>query len=727
MPYFPSSTSKLPARLHILPAQSKRMKAIFCSVLFMTAAGAGINAQGLKYPDVKKGTTSDNYYGVSVSDPYRWLENDTSSETKAWVKAQNAVTFDYLNKIPYRDKFRDRLKELLNYPRYSSPGRIGEYYFFSKNDGLQNQSVYYKQKGLNGVPEVFMDPNKMSENGTVSINYAGSSNDDKYVAYTVSKAGSDWSEMKIREVATGKELPDVIRYVKFSGAAWIGDGFYYSRYPEPSKGMELSGQNQFHSVWFHKLGDPQANDVLIYEDKKHALRYHSVGATEDERFLILSISEGTDGNELWYRDLKSTDKTFKPLVSGFDYSSNVVDNEGDKLLVQTNFGAPNYRLVLIDPATIAPSGWKEIIPEKPELLQGLSAAGGKLFATYLKDVTSRVYQLNRSGAVEQEISLPSVGSASGFGGKKEDKELFYTFTSFNYPPTIFKYTVATGKSEEFRKTEMKFNPDDFEVKQVFVPSKDGSVKIPIFIVHKKGLKLDGLRPTLLYAYGGFNINLEPGFSAARIALLENDGVYVQANLRGGGEYGEKWHKAGMFDKKQNVFDDFISCAEWLQSNGYTSKEKLAIQGGSNGGLLVGAVMTQRPDLFKVAIPQVGVLDMLRFQKFTVGWGWVDEYGSSDKENEFPYLYKYSPLHNIKKAAYPATMVTTADHDDRVVPAHSFKFISELQQNQTGTNPVLIRIETDAGHGAGTALSKSIEATADIYSFIFFSTNSPVKY
>jgi prolyl oligopeptidase len=687
-----------------------------------------MQAQQLNYPNTRRdNSVSDTYHGNTILDPYRWLENDTSAETGAWVKEQNKVTFDYLDKIPYRNKFRDRITELLNYPRFSAPFRVGEYYFYSKNDGLQNQSVYYKQKGMNGAPEVFLDPNKMSEKGTVSVSLTGTSHDDKYIVYSVSSAGSDWSELRIKEVATGKDLPDVIKFVKFSGAAFRGDGFYYSRYPEPGKGTELSGQNQFHAIWFHKLGTPQAEDKLIFEDREHPLRYHSAELGEKERFLVLSVSEGTDGNELHVMDLSKGETKFKPLISGFDFSSGVVDQEGDRLLVLTNVDAPNYKLVSIDPANPGKENWKTIIAEQPELLKAVTKAGDVLFAHYLKDVTTRIIQYSRDGKSKGEITLPGVGSAGGFDGERDDKEVFYTFTSFNYPPTIFRFDLKSGKSELFRKTELKFEPSDYEVKQVFVPSKDGKVKVPMFIVHRKGLKLDGQRPTLLYAYGGFNISLEPGFSPSRIAFMENDGVFVQANLRGGGEYGEEWHKAGMFGNKQNVFDDFIACAEWLQANGYTSKDKLAIQGGSNGGLLVGACMTQRPDLFKVAIPQVGVLDMLRFQKFTVGWGWVDEYGTSEKAEDFKWLIKYSPLHNIREIAYPATMVMTADHDDRVVPAHSFKFISELQHRHKGTNPVMIRIETDAGHGAGVALSKTIQATADVYSFIFFNTQSPVKY
>jgi prolyl oligopeptidase len=690
---------------------------------------AGLSAQQLDaqvaYPLTKKTDVKDNYHGVEVSDPYRWLENDTSSETGAWVKAQNEVTQKFLSQIPYRDKIQKRISELLNYPRYSAPSKVGKFYIYSKNDGLQNQSVIYKQIGLNGASEVLIDPNAMSTDGTVSVSIVGFSKDKKYMCYNISRAGSDWSEMHIVDIETGKDLKDVINFVKFSGAAWVGNGFFYSRYPEPAKGEVLSGQNRFHTVYFHKLGDEQSNDELIFRDNEHPLRYHSVYTSEDERFVYLSVGEGTDGNETWFRDLKAGDKQFKPLLTGFDASSWVVDNDGGQLLVMTNVDAPNYRMVSINPTSPEKANWKNIIPEGKNLLKGVSAAGHTLIAEYLVDVASVVVQYDYSGKKIRDISLPGIGSAGGFGGERDDKEVFYTYTSFNYPPTDFRYDLVTGVSTVFRKSEIKFDPSVYEVKQEFATSKDGT-KVPMFIVHKKGIPMDGSNPTLLYAYGGFNISLEPSFSASRIAFLELGGVFAIANLRGGGEYGETWHRAGMMEKKQNVFDDFIACAEYLQAKKYTSKQKLAIQGGSNGGLLIGAVMTQRPDLFRVCIPQVGVLDMLRFQKFTVGWGWVDEYGSSDDAKMFPVLNGYSPLHNIKDQAYPATMVMTADHDDRVVPAHSFKFIATLQEHQKGTDPVLIRIETNAGHGAGTSLNKSVEQIADIYSFIFYMTNTPIK-
>jgi len=694
------------------------MKTILYS-LFLVGFPYFSNAQMI-YPQTKKVSQSDDYFGTKIEDAYRWLEHDTAEDTKAWVKAQNVVTFDYLSKIPFRDKIKKQLLDLNNYPKYSSPFRVGEYYFFYKNDGLQNQSVIWYQKGINGMPEVFIDPNTYSKEGTVAIGLAGVSKNKKYIAISISKAGSDWQEIRIMEVAGKKELADKIEWVKFSGAAWKGDGFYYSRYDEPVKGKEFSNQNQFHKVYYHQLGQPQSKDKLIYSDSEHPLRYFGASLTEDERFLFINVSEGTYGTEILYQDLglKTKKPTFKVLFKGFTNDYGIIDNIGDKLLVITDNGAANKKIILVNPIKSDPTEWKVIVTEKPELLEGAGTGGGKMFLSYLKDATTRVYQYDYNGILERVINLPGNGTASGFGGEKEDKELFYTYTSFNYPPTIFRYDIGSGKSEMFRKPELKFNPEDFESKQVFFDSKDGT-KVPIFIVHKKGLVLNGKNPTLLYGYGGFNISLTPSFSPSRIAFMEHGGVFVMANLRGGGEYGEDWHKAGMLNKKQNVFDDFIGAAEYLVKENYTSSSYLAIQGGSNGGLLVGACMTQRPDLFKVAFPAVGVLDMLRFHKFTVGWGWVVEYGSSDKKEDFDNLIKFSPLHNIKNLSYPATMVTTADHDDRVVPAHSFKFISTLQEKQTGNNPVLIRIETNAGHGAGKPISKAIDEIADIYAFMFY--------
>jgi prolyl oligopeptidase len=675
-------------------------------------------AMKITYPVTKKVDQTDDYHGTLVSDPYRWLEIDTAAEVEAWVKAQNEVTFGYLANIPFREKIKQRYTEIYNYPKYSAPFRLGEYYFFDKNDGLQNQSVTYFQKGRESEPEVFLDPNSFSKDGTVTANISGYSNDKKYVNIRLAKAGSDWSEMTIMEVATKKQLTDTLRWLKFSGASWYKNGFFYSRYDAPEKGMELSAKNEYMKVYYHQLGDDQVNDKLVFEDKNAPLRYYFTQTTEDERFLILYISEGTDGTEVRYRDLSKNAPTFNVLFKGFAHNYSVIDNIGGQLLVYHNQGAPNYKISLVDPTN--PAAMKDFVPEQTEKLESASTGGGKLFVSYLKDVTSKIVQYDlATGKADREIALPALGTAYGFSGDKEDKTLFYSFTSFTYPTTIFEYDLATGTSSVFRKSEVAFNMDDYETKQVFFTSKDGT-RVPMFIVHKKGLQPDGTNPTLLYAYGGFNISLTPMFSTSNIILLENGGVYALANIRGGGEYGESWHKGGMLENKQNVFDDFIGAAEYLIAQGYTSPERLAISGGSNGGLLVGACMVQRPDLFKVAFPAVGVLDMLRFHLFTVGWGWVVEYGSSANPDQFPFLYAYSPLHNLKPGtAYPATMVTTADHDDRVVPAHSFKFAAALQEAHQGENPVLIRIETSAGHGAGKPTSKIIEEQADKWAFMFY--------
>ncbi len=679
----------------------------------------------LAYPETKKVDQVDDYFGTKVADPYRWLEDDNAEDVKAWVQAQNAVTFGYLEKIPYRPLIKARLTEIFNYPRYSSPFRVGEYYFFSKNDGLQNQSVYYVQKGLDGAPEVFVDPNTLSADGTVRLGLLGPSLDDKYMAVSRGEAGSDWSEIRVMDIAAKRELPDRILWNKFSGAAWHGDGFYYSGYDKPAAGEELKAKNEFQKVFYHKLGDPQDKDVLVWEDKEHPLRYVGAGTTEDEKWLFLSLSEGTSGSEIWVRDLTKKNAAFTLLVKGFEYDSAPVEVVDGRILVYTNEDAPNFRVVSIDPANPAKESWQTVIAEKPEVLSGAGTAGGYMFCSYLKDANTRISQHRLDGALVREIELPALGTAGGFGGKRDEKTLFYVFTSFTYPPTIYKFDPATGASEVFRKSEVKFDPAAYETKQVFYASQDGT-RVPMFIVHKKGLKLDGKNPTFLTAYGGFNISNTPSFSAANIILLENGGVYALANLRGGGEYGEAWHKAGMLDRKQNVFDDFIAAAEYLIKEKYTSTPRLAVEGASNGGLLVGAVMTQRPDLFGVAFPAVGVMDMLRFHKFTVGWGWVVEYGSSDSDKQFPYLYKYSPLHNLKPGGcYPATMVTTADHDDRVVPAHSFKFAATLQASQACAKPVVIRIETRSGHGSSN-LSKAIEDLTDQWSFMFYNMNvSPI--
>ena len=688
---------------------------VFCCALVLIVIG--VSAQKLQYPMTRKVDHVDDYHGTKVPAPYRWLEDDNSAETAKWVEEQNKVTFSYLEKIPYRARLKERLEQIYNYPKIGAPFRKGELYFFYKNDGLQNQSVLYVQKGLNGTPEVLLDPNKWSPDGTVRLSFIPSK-DAKYAVIGISKSGSDWQEYQVMEVATKKMLSDKVEWVKVSGAAWAGDGFFYSRYPAPEKGRELSTKNENHQVWFHKVGTAQSEDELVYEDKANPQRFHIASTTEDERFVMLSISDrgkGKKGNSLFYRDLSKAGKKFSPIVAEIgDDSFGVVDNVGDKFLVQTDKDAPNGKVALFDPNS---GNWSDVLPEKAEPLQGAGTAGGKLFATYLKDVTTKAYVYSLDGKLENEVKMPGPGTAGGFGGNNDDKFVFYSFTSLNYPPTIFRYDIATKKSSVYREVNIPgYKADDFETKQVFYKSKDGT-RVPMFLVYKKGLKLDGNNPTLLYGYGGFNVTNSPSFSPLRIALLENGFVYASANMRGGGEYGEKWHEAGTKLKKQNVFDDFIAAAEWLIANKYTSSEKLAINGGSNGGLLVGAVLNQRPELFKVAIPQVGVMDLLRFHKFTIGWNWIADYGSSDNPEEFKALFAYSPIHNIREIKYPATLITTADHDDRVVPAHSFKYAATLQAKQRGDAPILIRIETKSGHGASNT-AKQIEGTADIYAFLF---------
>ncbi len=684
----------------------------------------------LQYPSTKKTEVVDNYHGTEVPDPYRWLEDDNSAETKAWVAEQNKVTNSYLEKIPYRAQWLQRLEEISNYPRYSAPSRNNEYFYFSRNDGLQNQNVLFRQKGLDGKPEQVLDPNKFSKEGTTSLATFALSKDGRYAVVGKSTGGSDWRTFFIMDMKTLTYLPDSLSWVKVSGASWQGDGFYYSRYPSPEKGKELSTKNENHQVYFHKVGTSQDQDVLVYEDKANPQRFHGAFTNESQRYVFLNISDrgkGKDGNALWYFDSKSGDKTFKPIIKEVgEYQYGFVEEIDGKFLLITNDGAKNRKLVLVDPLNPDPVNWKTIIPEKEEVISGVSSAGSKLFVTYLKDVTSRIYVYDQQGKMEREVKLPSLGTAGGFGGWKDDKFVFYTFTSFTFPPTIYRYDIATGESSIFRKPEVKFNPEDYVTEQVFYPSKDGT-NVPMFIVYKKGLEKNGKNPTLLTGYGGFNISSNPSFSATRITWLEQGGIFALANLRGGSEYGEKWHEAGMRLKKQNVFDDFIGAAEFLIKKKYSSSEHLAIQGGSNGGLLVGAVMNQRPELFKVAIPQVGVMDMLRYQKFTIGWNWIAEYGSSDNPEDFKNLLAYSPIHNIKPGIkYPSTLITTADHDDRVVPAHSFKYAATIQDKYKGNNSVLIRIETNSGHGASN-LKKGLELTADIYSFTFYNMGLAPKF
>ena len=696
---------------------------VLAVALPLAALTAAAGAQGPAYPRTAKVDHVDTYFGTRVADPYRWLEDDTASAVKSWVQAENAVTFGYLEKIPFRARLRARLEELQNYPRITAPTHRGPYYLFSRNDGLQNQSVLYVQQGLDGAPELLLDPNTLSTDGTVRLGATALSRDGKYFAYGVSNGGSDWQEYRVMETATRKALPDRLRWIKVSGIAWYKEGFFYSRYPAPADTTKLlSASNENHRVFYHRVGTPQSEDRLVFEDAAHPKRFHTVQVTDDERYLVLSVSDrstaGNDGNAVWVQDLSKGETGFRPVITGFKDSYDVLDHVGDRLLVMTNRNAPNWRVVSIDPAHPVESAWRQVLAERPEPLDAASSAGGRLFATYMKDVTSQVYVFDLTGKPEREITLPTLGEVGGFGGRTEDREVFYTFSSFTYPPTTFKYDIATGTSTVYRKTKVPFDPDRFETRQVFYTSKDGT-RVPMFIVQKKGLKLDGQRPTLLYAYGGFNISTGPGFSPLLVALLEQDAVYASANIRGGAEYGESWHRAGMLLKKQNVFDDFIAAAEWLKQNGYTSTERCAIQGGSNGGLLVGAVMTQRPDLCKVALPAVGVMDMLRYHKFTIGWNWAAEYGSSDDSVNFRNLLSYSPLQNLKEGvSYPATLVTTADHDDRVVPAHSFKFAATLQADQRGPDPVLIRVETRSSHGA-VSTAKRLDVTADTYAFMLY--------
>ena len=688
-----------------------------------------IHGQSLHYPSTEKITHTDSYFGVRVADPYRWLENDTSRIVADWVDAQNKVTFGYLEKIPYRQKVKERLTKIWNYPKYSAPFREGKNFFFFKNDGIQNQSVMYIQTGLDAKPDVFLDPNKFSQDGTIALSGFAFSKDGKYFGYGISRSGSDWREMYIMDVESRKKISDELKWVKFSGISWLGNGFFYNRYDAPLDTSKMySMKNDYQKVFFHEVGTNQSNDTLIYQDNDNPLRTFGINATEDERFLSLSISQGgSKGNALYYRDNLSGKSTFLPIHESFEDRIYVIDNAGDKLILYTNRNAPNGRVIKIDPKNAEEKYWQDVIPEKTEVLQSATTTGGKMFVTYIKDVSHRVYVFDMNGTLENEVVLPTLGTVGGFGGKKNDTFVFYTFTSFTFPSTIYRYDIPTKQSALYRESEVDFKADDYETKQVFYRSKDGT-QVPMFIVHKKGTMMNGMNPAWLSAYGGFNISIMPSFNIARLVWLEQGGIAAVANLRGGGEYGEGWHEAGMKTNKQNVFDDFCAAAEYLIAQKYTSAEKLVVQGGSNGGLLIGTVMNQRPELFRVGLPAVGVMDMLRYHKYTIGWSWVREYGSSDDSIDFKYLYLYSPLHNIREGIkYPATLVTTADHDDRVVPAHSFKYIATLQEKYRGDNPVLIRIETKAGHGGGKPTTKIIEENADIYAFVFHNLGMTPKY
>ncbi|MFA5327351.1 MAG: prolyl oligopeptidase family serine peptidase [Prolixibacteraceae bacterium] len=675
----------------------------------------------VQYPATQKGDVKDTYFGTEVEDPYHWLENDTSAETAEWVTTQNKLTFSYLEKLPYRTEIKNRLTELWDYPKIGTPFKEAGKYFFYKNDGLQNQSVLYTTADLAAEPSVLLDPNTLSNDGTEALSGIEISNDGKYLVYQIAKSGSDWNEIFVKNIETGEMLPDHIVWVKFSGISWYNDGFFYSAYDEPKAGSELTKSNEFQKVYFHKLGTDQSADQLIVSDPERPKRMFGAGVTEDKRFLLIYKSQGTHGNALDFKDLSKKTGNFVSLMDSYDYEFNAVDNVGDDLFVLTNYKAPKYRLIRINANKPQEKDWVDVIPEKKDVIESVQLVAGKLVANYMTDAHSKVEVYNYDGSLDHEVQLPGIGTVGGFSGKKADTVAYYSYTSFNTPGEVYKYDFATNESSLYFRPEVKFNPDDFEVNQVFYTSKDGT-KVPMFIVHKKGMELNGNNPTLLYGYGGFNISLTPSFSSARIAFIENGGVFAMANLRGGGEYGEDWHLAGTKLQKQNVFDDFIAAAEYLIHEKYTSSQKLAIQGGSNGGLLIGAVTNQRPELFKVALPQVGVMDMLRFHKFTIGWAWAGDYGTSeDNEEMFKYLYGYSPYHNIKKGGgYPAVLATTADHDDRVVPAHTFKYMARLQElNPENKLPLLVRIDSKAGHGAGKPTAKVIEEYTDVWSFVFY--------
>ena len=694
-----------------------------CALLFASCAPKSQEAEQpstmtkIVYPETAKVVVVDSLWGKTIEDPYRWLEDDMADDTKKWVKAQNKVTRSFLDSIPFKKDIAERYENILDYEKVGSPYKVGENYFINKNSGLQNQSVIYVQNGEEGEQEVFLDPNTLSEDGTVTASLIGASDDHQFMAVSRSEAGSDWSEIRVMNIAEKSETGDVLKWIKFGGAAWYKDGFFYSRYPAPEEGDELSAENTFHQVFYHKLGQDQSEDELIYQNLDAPNMYHWTSVTEDNKFLVLYASTGTDGYEVYFKDLEKGG-SFQALFTGFENKSSIVDFVNGRFLVQTDIDAPKYRLVSIDPNNTSKDNWIEILKETEDLLESVSTAGGKMFASYLAKASNKIEVMNYDGSDRSTIELPdNTGSAGGFYGKKTDEKVFYSFTSFTYPTSVYEYDISSGESTLYYAPKLKFDPSDFESKQVMYKSKDGT-DVSMFLVYKKGIELNGENPTMLYGYGGFNVSLTPSFSTSNILLLEQGGVYAMANLRGGGEYGEEWHKAGMLNQKQNVFDDFFAAADYLVNEGYTSKEYLAIAGGSNGGLLVGACMTQKPEKFQVAFPAVGVMDMLRYHKFTVGWGWIPEYGCADSsKTEFDNLLSYSPYHNLSEQNYPATMVTTADHDDRVVPAHSFKFAARLQEQHTGSGPVLIRIEENAGHGAGKPTSKVIDEQSDKWAFM----------
>ena len=697
----------------------KQLLMTMATVLLSTSA----SAQGIQYPKADKDGTVDNYFGTEVADPYRWLEDDTSAKTAAWVEAENKITNAYLSKIPFRQKLLKRLTEVANYEKLSAPRKHHGRWYFYKNDGLQNQYVMYVMDQLGGTPRVFLDPNKLSTDGTVALQGVYFSNNGKYAAYTISRSGSDWQEFYVIDLKTGQLTTDHIEWAKFSGAAWQGDGFYYSAYDAPTQGKEFSNVNEGMKIYYHKIGTPQSDDVLFYQNPAQPKRFYTVSVNEEETMMFLYEDGAGAGNTLFVRDLRKPNSQFIQMTADMDYRYTPLYTEGEKIYLFTNYGAPRNRIMTADINRPGINDWQELIAEQQNVLNNADVINRQLILTYSQDASDHAYLYGLDGRQIREVKLPSVGSV-GFTGDEREPECFYTFTSFTVPGTIYRYDLATGESTLYAKPNVKFQQEDYTSEQVFFQSKDGT-RIPMFLTYKKNVKSP--RPVYLYGYGGFNIALVPSFSANRIPFLEQGGIYAQVTLRGGSEYGEEWHLAGTKMQKQNVFDVFFSAAEWLIREGYTTNEKIAIVGGSNGGLLVGACMTQRPDLFRVAIPQVGVMDMLRYHKFTIGWNWASDYGTSEDSREmFEYLRGYSPLHNLKPGtSYPATLVTTADHDDRVVPAHSFKFAATLQECHKGTNPVLIRIDTKAGHGGGKPLAKILEEQADIYSFILY--NMGIKF
>ncbi|MBX7240432.1 MAG: prolyl oligopeptidase family serine peptidase [Bacteroidia bacterium] len=708
------------------------MNNLYFSVLILAVVVAftgckSESAESINYPASHRGTVADQYFGKMVEDPYRWLEYENNEEVKKWIDDENAITQNYLNQIPFRPNLAERLKTLWNYTRQTAPNKEGENYFFYKNDGLQNQSVLYIQKGESGKPEVFLDPNALSKDGTTSITTTSVSKDGKWFAYGLSKAGSDWNEFFVRDIATGKDNPEKLEWVKFSGAAWWGNGFFYTRFPEPKKGTALSASNTNSRIYYHKAGTPQSQDSLVFEYPQDPLIGLGASTSEDEKYLFVDLSKGaSDNSAIYYKNLTKKDTKLQPLISNYDNAYNFLGNDGDNMIFLTDKGAPKRRIILINPAKPDEKNWKVIVPEQENTIQSAKIFGDKLFCTMMVDAKHQIKVFSMKGNESYDVQIPGIGSVGGFTGKREDTVTYFTFTSFTQPTAIYKYNILRNTSSLHWKPETKFASSEYETKQVFYQSKDGT-KIPMFITHKKGITLNGDNPTYLYGYGGFNISILPSYATHMLPFLEKGGVYAVVTLRGGGEYGEEWHAAGMRDKKQNVFDDFIGAAEFLIKEKYTSNKKLCISGRSNGGLLVGACMTQRPDLFGVALPAVGVMDMLRFHRFTIGHAWTVEYGCADSSvKQFETLYKYSPYHNLKKDThYPATMVTTADHDDRVVPAHSFKFAANLQHNHKGENPVLIRIETSAGHGSGKSTTKQIEEWADVWAFVLH--NMGVNY